>query len=384
IRALERQGYKVEHRTLRACDYGAPTIRKRLFMIARSDGQPIVWPEATHGEGLIPYKTAADCIDWSIPCPSIFDRKRPLVENTMNRIARGLKKFVFDAQEPFIVTVNHSGDGFRGQGLNEPVKTLTSKGCHALVTPYLTEHANGSSQRIFDAQEPLRTQCAQVKGGHFALVAPVIGRHFGQSIGSDCRDPIGTCTATNKTSLCTAFLAKHFGGATGVEVDKPLPTILSRGTQTQIVTSHVMKMRGTNTGHDMNEPLHTISAGGTHHAEVRAFLLKYYGTATGSTLNDPMHSVTSKERFGLVTIKGQDYAIVDIGMRMLTPRELYRAQGFPEDYIIDTDYNGKPLTKTAQVRMCGNSVCPPVAKAIVQANMADTAILKDQKRKTNG
>lgn len=349
VNALKRHGYRVEWRELRACDYGVPTIRKRLFLVARCDDKPIVWPKPTHGPNLIPYRTAAECIDWSIPCPSIFERKRPLAENTMKRIAKGIRKFVIEAQEPFILNLTHGG---RLEPLTDPFKTITGaqRGEKALVMPYLTEHANASNQRIFAANEPLRTQCAQVKGGHFAL--------------------------------CAAFLAKHFGGVTGTNVDAPMPTILSRGTQTQIVSSHIMKMRGTSDrskhGHPIKEPIHTISAGGNHFAEVRAFLLKYYGNEKdGHGLRDPLGTVTTKDRFGLVTVKGEDYAIVDIGMRMLTPRELYRAQGFPDDYIINTTHNGKPLTKTAQVRMCGNSVCPGLSKAIVEANVASSQLSKE-------
>lgn len=316
-KGLEGMGYQVEMRVLRACDFGAPTIRKRLFIIARCDGRPIVWPEPTHcdpkeakARGLKPWPTAADCIDWSLPCPSIFERKRPLAENTMRRIARGIQRYVIEASEPFVVTCNHSGDGFRGQGLRDPFLTLTAnRDAHGLVVPYVTEHANASNQRNMAADEPLRTQCAQVKGGHFALVS--------------------------------AFLAKHFGGneTPGWPLSKPISTITARD----------------------------------HHALVSAFLLKYYGTDQDPQMRDPLHTVTTKERFGLVTVRGEQYRIVDIGMRMLAPRELYRAQGFPDSYRIDIEFNGKPLSKSAQVRMCGNSVVPMLAKALVEANCAELA-----------
>ena len=230
-------GYQVEWKVIKACDFGAPTIRKRLFLIARNDGQPIEWPAATHGEGLTPYRTAADIIDWSVPVRSIFNRKRPLAEKTMARIAKGLQKFVIDSNNPFIVP---------GE----------------CTMPFITEHANGSSQRNMAADEPLRTICAQVKGGHFALVAPVI-------------------------------------------------------------TSHMVKLRGTNIGHGTDEPVHTISAGGFHIGEVRAFLVEYYGTGNAHRVDKPLHTVTTRDRFGLITIKGEDYQIVDIGMRMLEPHELF-------------------------------------------------------------
>lgn len=282
LKLFKGLGYDVDYKVLHACDYGAPTTRKRFFMVARNDGNEIRFPEKTHGpkgSGLEHYKTAADIIDWSVPVKSIFNRKRPLVEKTMKRIARGLDKFVFNNENPFIVP---------GE----------------CVTPFITEHANGSSQRNMPADEPLRTICAQVKGGHFALV-----------------------------------------------------------------TSHMIKMRGTNTGHGTDEPVHTISAGGLHIGEVRAFLIQYYGTSTGHQCDKPLHTVTTKDRFGLVTIKGDQYQIVDIGMRMLEPHELFAAQGFPSDYKISHDTNGKKLSKKSQVARCGNAVCPPVAQALVEANV---------------
>lgn len=337
VSRLRELGYKVEWRELKACDYGTPTIRKRFFMIARCDGLPIVWPAPTHGKkgsGLLPYRTAADCIDWSLPCQSIFGRKKPLAENTMRRVAKGIKRYVLDNHKPFIVTVNHTGEGFRGQSVDSPLYTMTQKNGFALVVPYLVEHSNASAQRTFPADEPLRTQCAQVKGGHFAL--------------------------------CEAFLEERLG----VKAKKP------KG-KDGLEASYIMKLRGENVGHGMDEPLHTVTSSGCHHAEVRAFLIKYYGADQDPRLEEPLHTVTTKDRFGLVTIHGQDYAIVDIRMRMLSPRELYRAQGFPDSYIIDHGIiNGEtvPLTKKAQVRMCGNSVCPPLAKAIVESNVVHTSL----------
>lgn len=328
VNALKRQGYLVEHKELKACDFGAPTIRKRLFLVARRDGQQIRWPKHTHGDPkslevkkgkLLPWRTAAECIDFSIPCPSIFTRKRPLAEKTMQRIAKGIMKFVIDTQSPFI--------------LND-------------VVPFITEHANGSSQRNMPGDEPLRTICAQVKGGHFALV--------------------------------TAFIAKHYTGVTGVEVTKPLPTVTTID-HNAVVTSHIVKLRGSNTGHETDKPLHTITAGGNHLGEVRAFLVKYYGSEKdGCNLNEPLHTVTGRDRFGLVTIHGEDYQIVDIGMRMLQPHELFLAQGFPADYIIDVDKDGNKITKAKQVARCGNSVCPPLAKALVDANLPELKVHNKQ------
>lgn len=390
INALRRQGYKVEWRELRACDYGTPTIRKRLFLIARRDGAPIVWPKPTHGDPasaevkagkLLPWPTAADVIDWSIPCPSIFERKRPLAENTLRRIAKGLERFVINAAEPFIVKCNHTStrtvyDCFRGQGINEPLQTVTATPGFALVqpqlAPFITEHANASQQRNMPADEPLRTICAQVKGGHFALVAPVIARQFGNSVGQSVEGPLGTVMAkADKSQLVTAFLAKHYTGVVGAELTQPLPTVTTVD-HNALVTSHLVKLRGTcQHGQPVTEPMPTVTAGGLHIGEVRAFLLKYYGTDSTIPCSEPLHTVTTRDRFGLVTVRDEDYQIVDIGMRMLEPHELFAAQGFPADYVIDHDATGKKFTKTAQVARCGNAVCPPLAAALVRANLPE-------------
>ncbi|HQS60004.1 MAG TPA: DNA cytosine methyltransferase [Gallionellaceae bacterium] len=492
--ALQRQGYTVEHKELRACDFGAPTIRKRLFLIARRDGQPIVWPTPTHGDPkkddvkngkLKPWRTAAECIDWSIPCPSIFLSKeearvlgviRPLADNTLRRVAKGIMRYVVNAAEPFIVTAAH-GEGKPGapqrwgkghRSMSEPLPTITASGGYGLVTPFITEHANGSNQRNMAADEPLRTQCAQVKGGHFALiaptliqtgygeragqsprapgldkplgtvvaggakhalVAPIISTYYGDKNPNDVRgirmdEPLQTQTTENRHALVSAFMAKHYGGVVGHDLhDEPLHTVTSTdhnslvsahltkfrsgsvgselsdpihtitaggnpardstGNVHGIVTSNLVKMRGDNIGQPDDEPLHTLSAQGTHFAEVRAFLVKYYGNEQdGVSLNEPNHTVTARDRFGLVTVHGEEYAITDIGLRMLAPRELFRAQGFPEHYIIgDKPEQGLKLTKSAQVRMCGNSVCPPLATALVRANLANMAAIKETKRK---
>jgi len=325
IRALEREGYKVEYKELRACDYGAPTIRKRLFLIARCDGQAIHWPKPTHYDplkkrargqkigGMKPWRTAAEIIDFSLDCPSIFERKKPLAENTLRRIAKGIQRYIIDSSDPFIVSyysAKKSGGDFRGQPLSEPLRTQTTENRFALVNPviapFITEHANASNQRNMQANEPLRTICAQVKGGHFALV-----------------------------------------------------------------TSNLVILRNGSDGRSLNKPLPTITAGGMHAGEVRAFLMKYYGTGIGQSLNDPLHTVTSKDRYGLVTVKGEKYQIVDIGMRMLQPHELFAAQGFPADYIIGHDFNGKKNTKKSQVARCGNAVPPVFAKHLVRANLPD-------------
>ena len=332
VQALRDLGYEVEWNEMRASDYGAPTIRKRLFLIARCDGEPIVWPEATHGDpdkfpDRIPWKTAADCIDWSIPTHSIFLTKeegkkfnvrRPLVENTMKRIARGLKKFVVDNPKPYVV--------------------------------------NGDTS--------------------------FVSTFYGGAIGATARGnkldaPVGTITAGgSRHALVTAFIAQHNLGVTGRKADAPMSTVTATGSQQQLVATHVMKMRNGNIGHKTDSPLHTVTAGGGHFAHVKAYLMKYYGTGEGSDLNTPAHTVTTKERFAIVEVEGTEYQVVDIAMRMFTPRELYRAQGFPEDYKINIMYEGKPLSKSAQVRMCGNSVVPMLAKALVLANVKEDKLEK--------
>lgn len=396
VNALKAQGYAVEWRELRACDYGTPTIRKRLFLIARRDGQPIVWPAPTHGDPrniatkakkLKPWRTAAECIDWSIPCPSIFERKRELAPATLRRIAKGIMRYVVNAAEPFIVPLTHHGAD-RRYSMDNPLPTVTAahRGEMALVAPVLTEYANASTPRCMPADEPLRTICAQTKGGHHALIAPTLvqtgyGEREGQAPRAlDIEKPLGTLVSSQKHALVSAFMAKHYGGVVGHGLQgEPLHTITSTD-HNSLVTSNLVKMRGDNIGQDNRDPLQTISAQGTHFAEVRAFLVKYYGSDQDPRLDDPLHTITTKDRYGLVTVAGEEYQIADIGLRMLAPKELFRAQGFPESYI--TEWGISPegkritLTKSAQVRMCGNSVCPPLAAALVRANLSEMAITR--------
>lgn len=387
---LEAQGYKVEYRELVAADYGTPTTRKRLFLVARCDGLPIVWPKPTHGRALLPWRTAAECIDFRLPTYSIFldalearqhGVKRPLADNTMRRIARGLDRFVLKNPRPFIVPY-WGGGRDRAHAVDEPLRTLTADPKYSLVTPFLTEHANASSPRSFSATEPLRTQCAQVKGGHFALVAPtLITQGYGERPGQEPRaagldKPLGTIVGSGHHALVAAFLAKHYGGneTPGSDVDNAFDTVTARDHHA-LVASSLVKLKGTaRDGQQLDLPLATVQARGNHYAEVRAFLVKYYGTDQDPRLDEPMHTLTSRDRMGLVTVHGQTYAISDIGMRMLAPRELFRAQGFPDSYIIVPAVDGKPLTKEAQVRCVGNSVCPPMAAALARAQFEDQVI----------
>ncbi|WP_227736680.1 DNA cytosine methyltransferase [Yersinia proxima] len=394
-------GYVVDHKELRASDYGAPTIRKRFFMVMRCDGLTVVWPEPTHGDPKSldvqsghrkPWRTAAECIDWSIPCPSIFERKKPLAENTLKRIARGIQRFVIDNPTPFIVKCNHTSskttyDCFRGQALDQPLQTITKTHGYAVVTPHITKFRSGATGQECDEPLPTITAGSSARpggNGHAlgmveAKLAPIIARQFGNSIGHAIDEPNGTITAGGggKSQLCTAFLAKHFGGnytGAGAAMDAPAHTVTTTDHHA-LVTSSLIKMRGTNTGQKVTEPLQTVTAGGNHFGEVRAFLLKYYGNEKeGVSLNDPLHTVTTNDRFGLVTVEGTDYQIIDIGMRMLQPHELYAAQGFPSWYIIDRDYTGTKYAKDKQVARCGNAVPPPFAEALVRANLPEMCI----------
>jgi DNA (cytosine-5)-methyltransferase 1 len=334
VNVLRRQGYVVEWRELRACDFGAPTIRKRLFLIARCDGLPICWPTPTHGDPkseavkrgkVLPWRTAAECIDWSIPCPSIFERKKPLAEATLRRIAKGVMRYVVDAAEPFIVTNT-------------------------------TDHPGAP------ASAHLRTVTT---GGHHALVAAFLAKHYTGVVGSDLADPIGTVTAVDHHSLVTAHLI-HMGHGEASSTGSRRWSHGIRDIQTPLNT--LVKLHNNGDQAQADDPSHTVIDGG-HFAEVQAFLMKYDGTSQELRLPDPIHATATKPHFGFVTINGEDYAIVNIGLRMLQPRELYLAQGFPADTIIGDDpAQGLQLTKEAQARMCGNSVSPVAAEALVRAN----------------
>jgi len=334
-------GYDLQYRILRSCDYGAPTTRTRFYMIARCDDEPIVFPEPTHGKGRTPYRTAAEIIDWNVPAKSIFERGKPLAENTLKRIARGIKKFVIDNPEPFIVTVNHGGDGFRGQSINEPLNTVTAKNGYGVVAPSIIQYHS-------------ETNSDEVRG-------------------QELTEPLMTVDTSPRYALSVAHIMKNYGGGykgAGSAADKPLGTITAVD-HNELVTAHILTMRNNMDGQRIDEPLGTISCSGAHHAEVQAFLVKYFSTGTAKPVTEPLDTITTKERFGLVTIHGEDYIITDIRMRMLTPRELFRAQGFPESYIIDHDSEGRPYPKSKQVARCGNAVTPPVPCALVRANLPE-------------
>ncbi|MEW5952650.1 MAG: DNA cytosine methyltransferase [Bacillota bacterium] len=394
VNTLKRQGYQVDYRELRACDYGAPTIRKRLFLVARCDGRPIIWPRPTHGDPesadvktgkLKPWRTAAEIIDWSLPCLSIFERKRPLAENTMRRIARGIQKFVLDNPRPFIIKVNHHGDIFRGQEIDQPMQTITAKNGWGVVAPVIGRQFGRSTGH--QVNDPLTTITS--KNEHL-LVKPFIAKHYGGNYtgpGGDIKAPLPTITTKDHNALVAAFLTKYHGetspaGVRGQVPDEPLRT-LDTSNRFSLVTSHLIKFQQNNIGQELREPIHTImaTAGGLHVDDVRAFLLKYYSTGTiGQACDKPLQTVTTKHRFGLVMVHGQEYQIVDIGMRMLDPRELFAAQRFPESYVIDRDIDGNKFSKAQQVALCGNSVPPDFAESLIRANLPELCIPKNRDR----
>ncbi|NMZ71354.1 DNA (cytosine-5)-methyltransferase 1 [Pseudomonas peli] len=362
VHQLEGLGYQVEWRILSGCDYGAPTIRKRLYMIARCDGQPIVWPEPSHAENpkpwQQPWRQAHECIDWSIPGQSIFGRAVPYADATLHRVAKGMVKYVLNNADPFIVPI-----------------------------------ANWSADSVQSIRAPLRTVTAWPRGGSFALVSPVIAplTHQGGDRTYSPLKPLPTVTAANRGELAafSAFLAQANGGFNKTpahDARRPVSTITKTGSQQQLITAHLATLRKNCIGRGVDEPLATITAGAEHHAlveytlspdheagalRVAAFLMQYYSEGgQWGALDKPLNTITTKDRLALVTVHldGAAYVIVDIRLRMLQPHELFRAQGFPANYVIDRGHDGRPFTKTQMVRFCGNSVCPPVMAALAAAN----------------
>jgi DNA (cytosine-5)-methyltransferase 1 len=404
VQQLNDLGYEVEFKELVAADYGAPTMRKRFFMIARYDGRPIVWPEPTHGPvdseevkaGLLkPYVGAYTQIDFSRPCPSIFDTSeeikkkygiravRPLAQKTMDRIARGLKKFVLDNPEPFIVPIGYGerkGQAPRVHDVKQPLPTIVGSGKHYLCEPYMKQigQTGFPKDRSKDVREPLTTI---VRKNEHCLISPTLIQYHsetaqGEVRGQTIKDPIMTVDGSNRYGLVTSFLHKYYDGGykgAGESMENPLPTITAWD-HNSVVTANLIQMNNHCDGKDIRQPLPTITAGDGHFGEVRAFLIKYYGQGTGQDIQEPLDTVTSRDRFGLVTIEGEDYQIVDIGLRMLEPRELYGCQGFPDDYIIDHDYTGKTYPRTEQVKRCGNSVSPMIPNALVRANLRELCV----------
>ena len=435
LRCLWDKGYVVEWRELVAADYGAPTTRKRFFLIARSDGRPIVWPEPTHAPTdsqevkagtKKPWRSAAEIIDWSLPTPSVFATKedireqydmaavRPLARNTMRRVARGVDKFVIRSASPFLVVVNHTGE-FRGQGLGEPLQTITAKNGYGAASPAmapLTMHNNQNAVGT-SITDPVNTITGTGAGGHQMMIAPAMIQYHTEQTervrGQGVTDPIMTIDASNRYGLAAATLTKYYngdhnqdaaaplhtittrdregltmaslskfyGGVVGAAVSDPLPTVTAVD-HNALQTAHMIKMKGTNLGGRAQDPLQTVTAGGSHHGVVSTKIAKaepgtnlQHWPEIRAMLNAFCDYHLEDDAVILFSIAGAQYFMADIGLRMLTPRELYRANGFPEEYIIDRDYTGKAYGKTKQVARCGNTVPPPFAEALVQANLPE-------------
>ncbi|WP_367154688.1 DNA cytosine methyltransferase [Methylomonas sp. HYX-M1] len=474
---LRKLGYNIEYRTLCAADFGTPTTRERLFMIARSDGQPINWPEPTHfknpAAGQAKWRAAAECIDFSIPCQSIFNRKKPLADATMKRVAKGLKRYVLDSANPFIVQIAHYNGSDRAHSISDPLKTITAGtkgGEFALATPIIVQAGHGegkpgSTQRrgvgSIDMEYPLGTVVSS--GGGFSLSTAYLAQMnggFNETTGRDLRDPMTTITnsgsqqqvvAAHLTHLrgncdardinepvrtisaggehhgvVSAFLSRQFGNSVGQPVTEPAPTVMTDGLgKTAVVAATLITNTSGHDATDLTDPTPTVTTG-NHHGLVSAFISSYYTdesnrsrsmedpAATITTENrlglvectlspeheesaqrvsaflcryyseggqhnaitDPMATITTKDQLALVTvtIEGHPYVIVDIGLRMLQPAELFRAQGFRQSYAIEHGHDGRKFTKTTQVRLCGNSVPPELMAALVRANHQETDI----------
>lgn len=446
-------GYAVDHNLMRACDYGAPTIRKRFFLIARCDGEPIVWPEPTHGPAdspevksgkLKPYRTAAECIDFTLPCKSIFDRKKPLAVNTQRRIARGLDKFVIKESKPFILPIGYgerNGQKPRVQDIDKPVSTIVSSCKQYFCTPYLTkfqQHSRG--QGIFNPFDTImpgatrfglispaliqyhsETAKAEVRGQsldkpimtvdsspRYGVFIPYLSKYFGGVVGADVQSPMPTVTAIDHNALSLPYLSKYYGnGENTVDISYPLPTVTAKDRMSlsmpfltqyysgadhantvrnplQTITvqprhylcnAYLTILRNNMDCRSINEPLNTITTSGAHFAYTKVYVKKYaagcnlgYWSKVRELLNTYTDWNISDDEVLIFNINGVEYFISDIGLRMLQPKELYKAQGFPDDYIIETDCNGKFYVKSKQVARCGNAVPPPFAKVLVMAN----------------
>lgn len=453
VQTLESFGYEVQYRQLRACDFGAPTIRKRLFLVARRDGKPILWPAPTHGDPaseavksgtLKPWRTAAEIIDWSIKCPSIFLTKdqardeglkvvRPLAPKTMARIARGFKRYVLDRNEPFIVSIAHGDSGGRREyPLSEPHRTVTTGANeHAFVLPYVSYAQQGGANRRADA--PMHTVCASIKDQN-QVVVPFVAVNRFDATGKAIDTPMPTITANSfikrpgaggPISIIAPFLAQHNTGVIGRAADEPAATITTTAAQVQPVFGYLAPLQSQSPGAAVDKPMGTVCAAGNHHTVISApFMAAYYGTGEGAACDDPLRTVTTRDRFALVDCAGAappfdeakaasarqvaaflraegvwdgknadgtpaefvtvgPFIVYDIGMRMLTARELARAQGFPDRHVLAApiDDRGNTLSDTAQRHKIGNSVSPYPAAALLRENMIAARSMPATRRK---
>lgn len=407
VGALRTLGYAVEWQVLCAADHGAPTTRTRLFMVARCDDAPIVWPEPTYFQKpqrkQKKWRAAAECIDWSIEGRSIFEREKPLAEATLRRVAHGMKRYVLDSADPFIVHLaNWSREGL--SSVHDPLSTVTAwprGGSHAVVAPVMVQAGHGQgtpdaprwSHGAKDVRDPVGTVTAS-GGGQAVAVGTLVQMGYGEREGQapralDVQQPLGTVVGAGKFAAVTAFVEQANGGfntTPGRDAREPLSTSTATGSQQRLVTAHLTTLRKNCVGADLRDPVPTITAGAEHHAYVEyhlspeheagalrcaAFLIRYYGQGGQlGDLREPLSTSTTRDRLALVTVwlKGEPYVVVDICLRMLTPRELYNANGFPSTYIIDRGHDGRKFSKSTQVRMCGNAVPPPLGRAVIEAN----------------
>lgn len=380
VNALKRYGYDVDWKELKACDYGAPTIRKRLFLIARCDGESIKFPEPTHGKGKLPYRTAAECIDWSIPCKSIFGRSKSLAEKTMIRIARGLDKFTIRSERPFIVPIGYGerkGQAPRVNSIDEPLSTIVSTVKQSVVVPSVQKYFGkiiGSS-----VSEPLGTVTAK---DHNALLSAYLIQYHSETSNQEVRgqaltEPIMTVDASPRYGLTAAHIVKYYSGDNSSACDAPLGTVTTHD-RCGLVESHLCVLRNNEDCKPLTEPLPTVCTSAGHFAEIRTKLCKYppktdlgHWSEVRKLLNKYCRYHIADDEVLLLEINGDSHYISDIGLRMLEPRELYNAQGFPPDYKIDRDYKGNAYSRTKQVARCGNAVPPPFAEALVRANLPE-------------
>lgn len=419
---LQALGYEIDHRELVAADYGAPTIRKRFFLIARCDGKPIIWPERTHAPKdseevkngkCKPWRGAAEIIDWTIPCPSIFDTTdeikekygiraiRPLAVNTQKRIARGIEKFVLQNKEPFIVPVGYGerkGQAPRVHDIKEPVSTVVSSGkqylCQPELSPFIVQvNHKGEQFRGQELEEPIptitgkhgyglatpvMTAIAVSKAEQYLAMPSLIQYHTEQSErvrGQGMDEPIMTLDAANRYGLSVSYLAEYFQNGRPLDVKSPLHTSTTKDREC-VVETFISKFYKTGIGQKPDEPLHTVTTSAGHFGIVtvkmsRSEMNLHHWNEVRELLNAYCGYAIAEDEILLLDVNGTLYFISDIGLRMLTPRELYAANGFPPDYIIDHDYTGKAYGKTKQVARCGNAVPPPFAEALVRANLPE-------------
>ena len=391
ISQLEALCYTVEFRELVAADYGAPTSRKRFYMIARCDGKPIVWPKPTHSktgaDGLPKWRSAAEIIDWSLPCPSVFDTKadimgkyglkavRPLAKNTMRRIVRGVDKFTIRSGAPFIVECNHSGGGHIAP-VGDAYKTITAKHTGGIVAPSLIQYHTEQTEsvRASGLGAPINTVDAS---NRYGLACVNLVEHYTGGRPLDITNAMHTVTSHDREALVAAHIAKYYGGVVGEKPENPLPTVTVID-HNAVCAAHAVKFKGDNLGHGMKEPMQTVTTSAGEFAVCKAHLARMHGgdelgywPEIRALLNEFCGYTLAEDEVLLLEIGGTLYYIADIGLRMLSPRELYNAMGFPPDYIIDHDYDGKEYKKSAQVARCGNAVCPPMATALVRANLPE-------------